>query len=477
MKVIFDYKGNNNPEKIFGVDNEIPLKSPDAKYLTAYNPDFNGLNENIIARHYLNLSQKNHCVDKGFYPLGSCTMKYNPKINEELSAKQIFNIHPETAAPPQYLLKILYELSEYLCKITGLDAVTLQPVAGAHGEYTGLKIIKKYFSELKENRDTIIVPDNSHGTNPASAALLGYKIIQIKSDENGYVSIPELKKHLSQNVAALMLTNPNTLGLFEKNILEISEILHKNNSLLYCDGANMNAILGKCRPGDMGFDVTHLNLHKTFSTPHGAGGPGAGPVAIKNFLKDYLPVPFIKKNKNNEYYLDYSNEKSIGSIHSYYGNINVLLKAYFYIKILGANGLNEVSDIAVLNANYLKSKLSKYYFVPYNQICKHEFVINNKYQKECQLKTLDIVKRLMDFGIHPPTIYFPLIVDEAMMIEPTETETLETLNEFISAMIQISEECKTSPELIKSAPHNTPVRRVNETLAARNPVVNYFVDK
>ncbi|MBP7651780.1 aminomethyl-transferring glycine dehydrogenase subunit GcvPB [Candidatus Dependentiae bacterium] len=470
---VFKLAGNINPELIFGkiIKNENKSeKELDISYKTKEDIRFSGKPECEVVRHFVKLSQKNYSVDTGFYPLGSCTMKYNPKINEKFASNPVFNIHPEELSKNNKLLKILYELQEYLKLLTGMQGITLQPAAGANGEYTGLRIIKEFFSFKKENRTKIIVPDSSHGTNPATAALLGYEIIEIKSGDNGLVDLNSLSEKMDEEVAALMLTNPNTLGLFETDILKISEIVHSKGGLLYYDGANMNAILCKCKPADMGFDVMHLNLHKSFSTPHGGGGPGAGPVGVVGKLVEFLPVPVVDYDKQSErYFLNYNYPCSIGKIHSYFGNINVLLKAYIYIKQLGIEGLNRVSDIAVLNANYLKEKLKKYYNLPFDRICKHEFVLNNEFQKKYGVKTLDIAKRLIDCGYHPPTIYFPLIVHEAIMIEPTETETKETLDAFIDTMIKIAEECRTNPDLLKNAPVNAPVRRLDETNAARNP--------
>ncbi|HPN32671.1 MAG TPA: aminomethyl-transferring glycine dehydrogenase subunit GcvPB [bacterium] len=472
---VFNMPGFINPELIFGnpINNdtayESKLKDSDQ---TFENMGFNGKPECEVVRHFIKLSHKNYSVDSGFYPLGSCTMKYNPKLNEKFASNPVYNIHPSELQYNNNLLKILFELQEYLKILTGMQGITLQPAAGANGEYTGLRIIKEFFSFKKENRNKIIVPDSSHGTNPATAALLGYDIVEIKSGADGLVDFEKLENLMDENTAALMLTNPNTLGLFEKNILKISGIVHSKGGLLYYDGANMNAILCKCRPADMGFDAMHLNLHKSFSTPHGGGGPGAGPVGVTGKLMEFLPVPVVDLDKESgNYFLNYNYPLSIGKIHSYFGNINVLLKAYFYIKQLGIEGLNRVSDMAVLNANYMKEKLKKYFYLPFDCICKHEFVLNNDFQKKYGIKTLDIAKRLIDYGYHPPTIYFPLIVHEALMIEPTETETKETLDAFIETMIKINGECGTSPDLLKNAPVNAPLKRLDETNAARNPAL------
>lgn len=428
-----------------------------------------------VIRHFTLLSNKNYGVDTGFYPLGSCTMKYNPKINEDMASLPKFTgIHPyQPAETTQGALEIMYGLSEMLAEITGMDKVTLQPAAGAHGELTGLMIIKAYHQNRGDfKRTKIIVPDSAHGTNPASASVAGFDIVEIKSDEKGAVSIESLKAALNDEVAGLMLTNPSTLGLFEKNIKEIARLVHEAGGLLYYDGANTNAIMGITRPGDMGFDVVHLNLHKTFSTPHGGGGPGSGPVGVKRQLVPFLPVPIIEKQGEN-YILDYEKPLSIGKVKGFYGNFGVMLRAYTYILSMGAEGLRKASETAVLNANYVKEKLKKYYYLPIDEVCKHEFVLGGLGQGLHEVSTLEIAKRLLDYGYHPPTIYFPLIVDSAIMIEPTETESKETLDGFIDAMIKISEEAKENPELVKSAPHNTIVRRLDEVKAARNPVLKW----
>ncbi len=426
-----------------------------------------------VMRHYTNLSNKNYGVDTGFYPLGSCTMKYNPKINEDMARLPNFaNIHPRQSQDTvQGSLQLMYELQEKLCEITGNAAYTLQPAAGAHGELTGLMIIKKYHEERNDTKRTkIIVPDSAHGTNPASATAVGYDIIEIKSRKDGSIDLDELKDALSDEVAGLMLTNPSTLGLFERNICEISKLVHEAGGLVYYDGANLNAIMGKTRPGDMGFDIVHLNLHKTFSTPHGGGGPGAGPVGVRKDLVKYLPVPVVAK-KDDKYYLDYDKPSSIGRLMGFYGNFGVLLRAYTYILTMGATGLREASETAVLNANYLQSQLKKEYKLPIDQVCKHEFVLSGI--KDSDVHTLDIAKRLLDYGVHPPTVYFPLIIDEAIMVEPTDTETLETLDNFIEIMNKIKEEAKENPKILEEAPITTPVRRLDEVQAARKPKVKW----
>lgn len=428
-----------------------------------------------LIRHYTALSNKNHGIDNGFYPLGSCTMKYNPKINEDVARFEGFSrIHPyQPVETVQGALRLLYELQEDLAEITGMDAVTLQPSAGAQGEWTGLMMVKAYFAQKGEKRTKVLVPDSAHGTNPASATVAGFKTVTIPSNKEGLVDLAELKKHVDQDTAALMLTNPNTLGLFEKDIVGIAKVVHEAGGLLYYDGANANAILGKTTPGKMGFDIVHLNLHKTFTTPHGGGGPGAGPVGVKKKLLPYLPVPRIEK-ENDQYVLNSQHSLSIGRVKGYYGNFGILVRAYTYIRTMGPVGLRQVSESAVLHANYLRKKLEPYFESPYSQYCKHEFVLSGSRQKKLGVRTLDMAKRLLDFGYHPPTIYFPLNVDECMMIEPTETESKETMDAFADAMIQIAKEVEESPELVLEAPHTTIIGRLDEVKAARQPILRYL---
>ena len=432
------------------------------------------LSELDVMRHYKELSDLNFCIEKGFYPLGSCTMKYNPKVNEFLSSLDGFNIHPNSPDEmAQGSLKLMYNLQNALLKVTGMDAITLQPSAGAHGEMTGMMIIKKYFGTIGEKRTKVIIPDSAHGTNPTSARISGFDIIEIKSNEKGQVDIDALKAVLDKDVAAIMMTNPNTLGIFEEQVEEISKIMHENGSLLYYDGANFNAIMGYTNPKLMGFDVVHLNLHKTFSTPHGGGGPGAGPVAVVEKLKDFLPTPVIDFD-GKKYFRNYNVKHSIGSVKDFCGNFSVLVKAYAYILMMGKN-LKHASENAVLNANYLKEKLKKYYDLPYDEPCMHEFVLSGERQKhESGVSTLNIAKALMDGNTHPPTVYFPLIVHEAIMIEPTESENKEILDEFVDTMILIAQESKTNPEKILSAPHTTPVKKIDEVTAARHPDLKYI---
>lgn len=447
----------------------------DGSLLRTEAPELPEVSELDAVRHFTLLSQRNHGVDSGFYPLGSCTMKYNPKVNEIVARYDGFTkIHPyQPEETVQGAMQLMYELGGMLSEITGMDKFTLQPSAGAHGELTGLMIIKSYHRNRgDEKRNKIIVPDSAHGTNPASAAVAGFDVVEVKSDEKGLVDINSLKSVISNEIAGFMLTNPNTLGLFDENILEISEIVHEAGGLMYYDGANTNAIMGITRPGDMGFDVVHLNLHKTFSTPHGGGGPGSGPVGVKKHLEAFLPVPVVGK-KDDEYYFDYDRPLSIGKVKSFYGNFGVCVRAYAYILSMGPDGLKAVSENAVLNANYIAGKLKDKYHQPLDRECMHECVLSGDWQKKNGVSTLDVAKRLLDFGYHPPTIYFPLIVSEAMMIEPTECETKETLDEFIAAMRQIADEAENDPELVCSAPHTTIISRLDEALAARKPVLRY----
>ena len=426
-----------------------------------------------LVRHYTNLSRRNFGLDLGFYPLGSCTMKYNPKINENVAAMPGFTgLHPEAPdAFAQGNLALMYDLQKLLSSIFGMAEFTLQPAAGAHGELTGVMMIKKYFEKKGEKRHLILIPDAAHGTNPASGALCGFETITLRSNPEGGVDLEHLESLMTEDVAALMLTNPNTLGLFERNIEKVAEIVHGKGGLLYGDGANANAFLGKTRPGDLGFDVIQLNLHKTFSTPHGGGGPGSGPVGVSAALVAFLPVPRIVRSDSGYGWSDHFPD-SIGRVRAFYGNFNVMVKAYAYIRSLGAEGLVRATEMAVLNANYIKEKLKPYFDLPYDRTCMHECVFSGSRQVEQNgVHTSDIAKRLIDFGYHPPTIYFPLIVHEAIMIEPTETESRETLDAFCEAMISIAREAKENPQRVKDAPLSTPVSRLDEVLAARKPDV------
>ncbi len=457
---------------------DVPQESPErlipATLRRAIPPRIPNLSEPEVVRHYTRLAKMNYGVDDGFYPLGSCTMKYNPKMTEDLARLPGFaTLHPlADATLAQGALRLLYEMERHLAQIAGLAAVTLQPVAGAHGELTGMFLVRRYFQEQGEpGRTRILLPDSAHGTNPASAALAGFSVTEIPSGEDGLVSLEALDAALDETVAAIMLTVPNTLGLFERRILEVTQRVHSAGALCYFDGANLNSFLGRARPGDMGADLFHFNLHKTFSTPHGGGGPGAGPVAVAERLAQFLPVPRIAR-AGTAYRLDWNAPRSIGSVHSFYGNFLVVLKAYAYLLQLGDPGLARVSEQAVLNANYLQARLKRAYHLPYDRLCKHEFVLSGAGLAE-GVSTLDIAKRLIDYGFHPPTIYFPLIVKEALMIEPTESETKETLDAFARAMEAIAQEAKEKPALLHDAPQCAPVRRLDQTHAARHPVLRY----
>lgn len=440
------------------------------------------LNELAVMRHFVNLSHKNHAIDTGFYPLGSCTMKYNPKVNEKVAALPGFaDLHPyQPLEQIQGALELLYQLGQSLAAIVGLPGCSLQPAAGAHGELAGMMMIKAYHQQQGQSqRSKVLVPDSAHGTNPSSASMCGYEVVTLRSASNGQVDMQHLKELInthSDSIAALMMTNPNTLGIFEENILEISERIHQTGALLYYDGANLNAIMGMARPGDMGFDVVHLNLHKTFSTPHGGGGPGAGPVLVRDILEPYLPSPVVIKTAAGSFALDNERPLSIGRVRSFYGNFGVLVRAYAYIRAMGPDGLKQASQDAVLNANYLRHHLKQFFELPHDQRpCMHEFVLSaQQTKKEHGVNALSIGKRLIDFGIHPPTVYFPLIVPEAMMIEPTETESHETLDHFIEVMKQIHHEIQTQPEFVNQAPHQAKIQRVDEARANRKPSINWF---
>lgn len=470
-KIIFEKSNGIDGINICDCDGD--LSFIDEKFLRKTPLNLPQLSELETLRHYKELSDKNFCIEKGFYPLGSCTMKYNPKVNEMLANLDGFaNLHPlQSDEDSQGALELMYKLQEQLKEITGMDAISLQPAAGAHGELAGMMIIQKYFQSKGENRTKVIIPDSAHGTNPASAKMCGFECVEIKSNSKGQVDIDALKAVLDKDVAAIMMTNPNTLGLFEENILEISKIMHENGSLLYYDGANFNAIMGYTNPKLMGFDVVHINLHKTFSTPHGGGGPGAGPIGVVEKLKDFLPVPIINYD-GKKYFRNYDLKNSIGKVKAFYGNFGVLVRAYAYILMMGKN-LKNVSEDAVLNANYLKEKLKGAYELPYDYPCMHEFVLSGDKQKEQGASTLWIAKRLMDENTHPPTVYFPLIVHEAIMIEPTETENKQTLDEFVEVMLEIAKEIEQSPEIALNSPQKASVKKIDETLAARQPDLRF----
>lgn len=475
MTTIFEKSNNINGISFF--EGEEKVDFIDEKFLRKGDLDLPQTSELEVMRHYKELSDKNFCIEKGFYPLGSCTMKYNPKVNEMLANLDGFlNLHPALKDEDvQGALKLMYNLQEALKTITGMQAVSLQPAAGAHGEFSGMMVIKKYFEVKGEHRKKVIIPDSAHGTNPASAHMAGFDIVQVKSNDKGQVDLDALKELLNEDVAAIMMTNPNTLGIFEEHVLEISKMMHENGSLLYYDGANFNAIMGYTNPFLMGFDVVHLNLHKTFSTPHGGGGPGAGPIAVVDKLKDYLPTPVITFD-GEMYHRNYNLANSIGAVKGYFGNFGVLVRAYAYILMMGKE-LKRASGDAVLNANYVKENLKGVFDLPYDVPCMHEFVLSGERQKEKGISTLNMAKRMMDSEVHPPTIYFPLIVHEAMMIEPTETETKQRLDEFIATMLQIAKEVDENPQIILSAPNNAPIKKVDETLAARKPDLNFRLDK
>ena len=454
----------------------IPLKDIPSSLMKKISVNLPDLDETQIVRHFHRLSQMNYGIDSGMYPLGSCTMKYNPKISEEIASWDKFaNTHPyQDISTIQGNLHVMFELERMLCDVTAMDYFCLQPAAGAQGEFLGMLLTRAYHDyNDDEDRDEVILPDTAHGTNPASAAMAGYKVIEIPSNKDGTVDLGNLENSLSEKTACFMLTNPNTLGIFESDILEISKMVHKAGALLYYDGANLNAIMEKARPGDMGFDIVHLNLHKTFATPHGGGGPGSGPVGVKIKLEKFLPIPRIGKTKQGNFVFDYDAPDSIGKIKGFYGNFSVLLKAYIYILMMGGQGLKEASEIAVLNSNYMKKKIldSKKYDMPFKDIRKHEFVIScNKLKQENDIKAMDVAKRLLDHGLHPPTVYFPLIVKEPLMIEPTESESKKDLDIYIDTLIKIADE---DPNLVKSAPNNTPVKRVDEVGATKNPVLTW----
>lgn len=446
------------------------------KYCRKIQARLPSLSELDVVRHYTNLSRLNYSVDTNFYPLGSCTMKYNPKFTERVASLEGFtNTHPllpQLAGGgmlAQGSLEVLYETEKLLSEITGMSAFTLQPLAGAHGELTGIMLIAAYHKDKGSRRKYVIVPDSSHGTNPASAAIAGYQVKVIPTGADGYMDLNEYKKHLNEDVAAVMLTCPDTLGIFNPRIKEISDLAHSVGALMYYDGANLNAMLGKCRPGDIGFDVVHLNLHKTFATPHGGGGPGAGPVGVAEHLVDFLPISRVMRRSDGTFALDYERRKTIGYIAPFYGNFGVILRAYAYMLYLGKEGLIKTSEIAVLNANYCLARLKEYYDLAFDKTCMHECVFSASRQTKNGVHALDIAKYLIDKGYHPPTIYFPLIVKEALMIEPTETESKETLDEFIEVMIEIARLAKDNPTLITSAPVHMPVKRLDETKAARQP--------
>ncbi len=428
-----------------------------------------------VVRHFTRLSKLNASIDAALYPLGSCTMKHNPRLNEEIARTPGFALsHPlQPDAQVQGNLELLWMLEQSLKEIFGMPRVTLQPAAGAHGELTGILIVRKALEKSGNPRKFIVIPDSAHGTNPASAAFAGYEIKELKSNSRGTLDLDVLEKNVTEDCAALMVTVPNTLGVFENEIKAIADILHRKGAYLYCDGANFNAFVGVARPGEMGIDVIHSNLHKTFSTPHGGGGPGAGPVGVSEKLVPFIPSPTVERRSDGTFYLDYNHPDSIGRMRAFHGNFGVLVRALTYMRSMGPTGLRRIAQLAVLNANYIRARLKGPFHLPYDAPSMHEVVFSDKAQTANEVHTLDIAKRLMDYGFHPPTIYFPLIVSGALMIEPTESEPKEELDAFCDAMLAIARECQERPELVRSAPHTTPVRRLDEARAARNPILRW----
>ena len=477
-KIIFELskpgrKGYSLPKDDFGTDG---MKDIPEDLLRVKDAELPEVSELDVVRHYTNLSNKNFGVDTGFYPLGSCTMKYNPKINEELCAIPEFtSLHPlQDEESVQGALELYYNLQQMLSEIAGLKEFTLNPYAGAHGELTGLMVMKKYHEARGDKKRTkVIVPDSAHGTNPASAMVAGFDVVEVKSKPNGSIDVEDLKPLLDDTVAGIMMTNPNTLGMFETEITEIAKLVHEAGGLLYYDGANLNPLLGKVRPGDMGFDIMHINLHKTFSTPHGGGGPGSGPVGVAEHLVKHLPNPRVVKDENGKFHIKSDNGEALGNISGFLGNFGVMMRAYAYILSLGKENIKNVGPLATLNANYIKENLKDDYLLPIEGVCKHEFVFDGLKDKSTEVTTLNVAKRLLDYGFHAPTIYFPLLFHESMMIEPTETESKDTLDQFIEVMHKIAKEAKETPEVVKNAPNNTIVRKLDETTAAKNPILTF----
>ncbi|MBN2301523.1 MAG: aminomethyl-transferring glycine dehydrogenase subunit GcvPB [Lentisphaerae bacterium] len=474
-KSVSGRKGYTLP-KLTEAEKSCRLRIP-KKYFAKEPPNLPELSELDVVRHFTNLSQKNFSVDRNYYPLGSCTMKYNPKICEKIAAMDGFaSLHPLLpqlrggGMLTQGALQVIYEMEQLLCEIVGMDAFCLQPMAGAHGELTGIMLIAAYHKKMGNRKTKVLIPDSGHGTNPASASIAGYSVVSISTGDDGCMDMDELEKALDSEVAAVMLTSPNTLGLFNSHIRELADKVHSHNALLYCDGANLNALLGRCRPGDLGFDVMHVNLHKTFASPHGGGGPGSGPVGVKKELIPYLPTSVVVKRDDGTYALEYAKDETIGFIAPFYGNYGVILRAYVYILMLGREGMRRVSENAVLNANYIQARLKDAYSFPYDRRCMHECVLSAERQAEKGVHALDIAKALIDMGFHPPTIYFPLIVKEAMMIEPTETESKEQLDAFIDAMHEIARQADENPDDFKRMPRSTPVGRLDELKATKDMI-------
>lgn len=476
-KLIFELskpgrKGFELPADNYATDGLSAIPSDLLRETPAELPEVSELD---VVRHFTNLSNKNFGVDTGFYPLGSCTMKYNPKINEELAALPEFtSLHPlQDEKSAQGALELYWNLQNMLANLSGLAEFTLNPYAGAHGELTGLMVMRQYHMSRGDlKRTKVIVPNSAHGTNPASAMVAGLEVVEVKSKPNGSIDVEDLKPLLDDTIAGIMMTNPNTLGMFETEILEIARLVHEAGGLLYYDGANLNPLLGKVRPGDMGFDIMHINLHKTFSTPHGGGGPGSGPVGVASHLVKYLPNPHVKKDAEGKFHVEYGDD-SLGNISTFLGNFGVMMKAYAYILTLGKENIRNVGPLATLNANYIKENLKDDYHLPIEGVCKHEFVFDGLKDKSTGVTTLNVAKRLLDYGFHAPTIYFPLLFHESMMIEPTETESKETLDEFIEVMHKVAKEAKENPQAVIDAPLTTIVRKLDETGAAKNPVLNY----
>jgi glycine dehydrogenase subunit 2 len=465
-------KGYSLPTDKYGINS---LETIPAGLRREENLGLPEVSELDVVRHYTNLSSKNFGVDTGFYPLGSCTMKYNPKINEELSAMPEFAaLHPlQDESTIQGALELYYNVQRMLSEIAGLAEFTLNPYAGAHGELTGLMVMRQYhISRGDTKRRKVIVPNSAHGTNPASAMVAGLEVVEVKSKPNGSIDVEDLKPLLDDTVAGIMMTNPNTLGMFETEIMEIAKLVHAAGGLLYYDGANLNPLLGKVRPGDMGFDIMHINLHKTFSTPHGGGGPGAGPVGVAKHLTQHLPNPRVIKDAEGKFHIG-NGEESLGNISSFLGNFGIIMRAYAYILSLGKENIKKVGPMATLNANYIKESLKDDYLLPISGVCKHEFVFDGLKDKSTGVTTLNVAKRLLDYGFHAPTIYFPLLFHESMMIEPTETESLETLDEFIEVMHKVAKEARETPDVVKDAPVTTIIRKPDETTAAKNPILTY----
>lgn len=475
-RIIFEKHSLNRASWLPDLDGseEKALARLPKEFLRKKEADLPSVSELDVVRHFTGLSQKNFCVDANFYPLGSCTMKYNPKALDSIAASTAFaQIHPyQEEDEIQGAMRVLYETQALLSEITGMDEFTVQPAAGAHGEFCGILMASAYHRSQGRRKTQVLIPDSAHGTNPASAALCGYEVVQVLTNAKGHVDVEDLKKKLNDQVACLMMTNPNTLGLFEEDILDIAKLVHAAGGLLYYDGANMNALVGICRPGDMGFDIVHLNLHKTFAVPHGSGGPGSGPVGVKKSLVPFLPKPRILK-EGDRFVFEKEAKQSIGKLRSYYGNFGAIIRSYAYLKALGREGLGSISENAILNANYLKARLKEFYDVPHAGACMHEFVMSARRQKKKGVKALDIAKRLLDFGVYAPTIYFPLIVEEAMMVEPTETESKETLDQFVEILRGIEKEIEENPQKVLDAPHTTPVSRIDEVQAARQPNLRY----